>query len=355
MKYYFATSEDAPDIVRMMDEEAYPGDISLAFSRTDDPVSSLKAENDGAITLIARDDEGSPIAMCGAIPRYMYIGGELKLVGYVTGMRRKKSYKKIINWKKIFSELDSTGDYDAYICCIYSDNDYMLKMMSKKRSKMPYSLPVAKISEFFFSPRVRVKDPHPELEFANVTEKDLDQVISFLREQGKRHDLFPKLDSIRDIKGLKPEDLYCLKRDGKVVAATALWDRSDVKQFCLKECRGKMKILRAFNPLLSLLGYVTIPPDDTVIKFAYVAFMESENDDTSLMISLFARIKETARGSYDLLCLSATDAGPKYRAFKKIRGITMSQHIVQLVLKGINDKPAANINGDNMDLECALL
>ena len=116
-----------------------------------------------------------------------------------------------------------------------------------------------------------------------------------------------------------------------------------------------MKIVRALNPLLSLLGYVTIPPDDTLIKFAYVAFMESENDDTSLMISLFARMKEAAGGSYDLLCLSTTDAGLKYRAFKKIRGITMTQHIVQIVMQGINDKPAADINGDKMDIECALL
>ena len=66
---YFATSEDAPDIVRLMNEEAYPGDLSLAFSRTDDPVASLEAENDGSFTVIARDDDGSPIAMCGAIPR----------------------------------------------------------------------------------------------------------------------------------------------------------------------------------------------------------------------------------------------------------------------------------------------
>ena len=355
MNCYFAKSEDAPDIVRLMNEEAYPGDLSLAFSRTDDPVASLEAENDGSFTVIARDDDGSPIAMCGAIPRYMYIGGELKLVAYVTGMRRKKSYKKMINWKKIFAEMNSTADYDASICCIYSDNDHMLNMMSKKRGKMPYSLPIAKTTELFYSPRVRVKDPHPELEFSNVTEKDLDQVIGFLREQGSRHDLFPKLDSISDIKGLKPEDLYCLKRDGKVVAAAAMWDRRDVKQFRLNECRGKMKLVRALNPLLSLLGYVTIPPDDTLIKFAYVAFMESENDDTSLMISLFARMKEAAGGSYDLLCLSTTDAGPKYRAFKKIRGITMTQHIVQIVMQGINDKPAADINGDKMDIECALL
>lgn len=59
------------------------------------------------------------------------------------------------------------------------------------------------------------------MKFSAGTTEDAKEVISFVNEHGKRHDLFHKLDSVSDVKGLKAEDFYCLKRDGRVVAAVS--------------------------------------------------------------------------------------------------------------------------------------
>lgn len=83
--------------------------------------------------------------------------------------------------------------------------------------------------------------------------------------------------------------------------------------------------------------------------------MEAENDDPELYTSLFCRIKEEAKGTYESVIVSTVAGSPKYLAFKKIRGISFPHHIAQIVMNGINNTPPADINGENVDIEAALL
>lgn len=355
MVFSFGTSKDAPDVLRLLEDESYQGDLRIIFTRRDDPIASYKAENDGSITGMIRDNEGRAIATMSAIPRQMYIGGELKKTAYLSGLKKDLSYKKMINWRDVFAKMDAAGKYDAYFCCFVGDNDLIIRMLGKKRARLPYTIPVSSFDAFIYSPHVRIKDPHPELEFIKAEADDKDAAVKFINEQGKRHDLFHKLDSVDDVKGLDKADFYCLKKDGKIVAAGALWDRKEVKQYYLKECHGKMKLVRFLNPVLSLIGYIKIPPDNTRVNFAYISFLEAENDDPGLITSLLSRIKEEAKSSYDALFISAAHSSKKHGALKKIRGIRITHHIVQIVMNGINDVPPADIDGENMDIECALL
>ncbi len=355
MRFSFGTTEDAKEVLRLLELESYKGDLRIIFTRRDDPVNSLLMENDAAVTGVIRDSEDRVVATISVIPRVMYIGGELKNVAYITGFKRDHSYKNMINWKEVFARLDETGDYDVCICCFVGDNESVIKMLTKRRERLPYAIPVCKMDAFIINPKVKVKNPHPELQFSQVTASDEKEVISFVNEHGKRHDLFHKLDSVSDVKGLKAEDFYCLKRDGRVVAAAAIWNRQDVKQYILKECRGKMKLVRLLNPLLSALGYITIQPDNTKVNLAYVSFMEAENDDPELYTSLFCGIKEAAMGTYESVIVGTVVGTSKYAAFKKIRGLTFSHNIAQIAMNSINNKLPTDINGENADIEAALL
>ena len=355
MAFSFGTTNDAPEVLKLLEGESYKGNLRIIFTRRDDPIAAFKSESDGAITGIMRDTGGRLIATITAIPRIMYIGGELKRVAYITGLKKDLSYNKMVNWRELFSKMNAAGTYDAYICCFVGDNDTVIKMLTKKRTRLPHALPINKYEAFIFNPCVRVKDPHPELDFERADADDVNEVTAFISECGKKHDLFHKLDTIDDIKGLKAEDFYCLRRDGRIVAAAALWNRQDVKQYYVKECKGVMKLVRALNPILQRLGYVRILDDDSILNFAYVSFLEAENDDPELMTSLFSRIKEAAKADYEALIISAAHSTPKHTALKKIRGISIQHNIAQIVMNGINDVPPADINGQSMDLDCALL
>lgn len=355
MEFSFGTSKDAPEVLRLLEGESYKGDLSIIFTRRSDPVESLLMESDGAITGVIRDKSGHVIATLSAVPRHMYIGGELKKVAYLTGFKKDLSYNKIINWKTVFSKMNETGNYDCYFCCFVGDNDLIINMLTKRRARLPYTLPICKLEAFIYNPRVKVKDPHPELEFKRATADSINYVLSFISGQGKGHDMFHKLDSVSDIKTLKSEDFYYLTKDGRVVAAAALWNRQSVKQYILKECRGKMKLARCLNPLLSLLGYVKFPPDNTQVNLAYISFAEAENNDPELLTSLLSRIMKEADGKFEAVIIGAVPSSWKHKVYKKIRGISIMHNIAQIVMNGINDNPPADIDGENSDLECALL
>ena len=350
MTFSFATSEAAREIIALMEAEAAPGDLSLLYMRRDDPLASMLSESSQSVIGIMRDDEGAVAAMVAIIPMMMYIGGELKNVCYITSMKKSPSYTKNVNWIRVFSAMDATGDYDAYFCSFVEENDPVQQMFIKRRSHIPYSIPLCKYETFIYAPYVRVKDPCPELTLVRCSEKDAGDALQFISERQKHKDL-----AAGEINGLLPEDLYCLKKDGRIVAAAALWDRREVKQYYLKECKGKMRFLRALNPLFSMLGYVKIPPDDTLLKFAFISFLEAEDDSPELMTSLFCRLKEEARKSFDIIVIGASHNSPKYSFCKKIRHISFTTVINEIVMNGVNDKPSAGINGENIDLECALL
>ena len=355
MSFSYGTSKDAPQVLKLLEGESYKGDLRIIFTRRDDPVESLLKENDGSVTGVVRDSEDRIIATISLIPRQMYIGGELKSVAYITGYKKDQSYKKIINWRKVFLKISEIGYFDACFCCFVGDNDMIIKMLSKRRAKLPHAIPICMLEAFIYNPALKVKDPHPELQFKQGTEDSVSGITGFISAQGKGRDLFHKLDSVDDIKGLKAEDFYCLIRDGKPVAAAAIWNRQDVKQYYLKECRGKMKLLRCLNPLLSLLGFIRLPADNTKVNLAYISFAEAENDDPGLMTSLLCRILKEAKKDYDAVVISAVPTSKKFTVLKKIRGIRITHYIAQLDMSSINNIPPAAIDGENTDLECALL
>lgn len=83
--------------------------------------------------------------------------------------------------------------------------------------------------------------------------------------------------------------------------------------------------------------------------------MEAENDDPELYTSLFCGIKEAAMGTYESVIVGTVVGTSKYAAFKKIRGLTFSHNIAQIAMNSINNKLPADINGENADIEAALL
>lgn len=80
--------------------------------------------------------------------------------------------------------MNAAGTYDAYICCFVGDNDTVIKMLTKKRTRLPYALPINKYEAFIYNPCVRVKDPHPELDFARADADDVNEVTAFISECG---------------------------------------------------------------------------------------------------------------------------------------------------------------------------
>lgn len=352
MRFSFATSSDAPEVLSLLEAEAAPGNLQLLYTRRDDPVASFTEESPESVTGLIRDDSGRAVAMVTIIPRRMYIGGQVRNVCYITSMKKDPSYTRQINWHRVFSRMDATGSYDAYYCSFIIENDPVRKMFLKRRTHIPYSVALDKYETFIFSPKVRVKDPFPELELCRIAGPE---AAAFLTSCGKKHDLFPSLKDSPDISALLDEGIYCLKKDGRIVAAGALWDRRKVKQYYLMECRGIMKLLRLCNPLLSMLGYITLPPDDTMVKFAFLSFMTAEDDSPELLTSLFCRLKAEAQFSYDMIVAGATHSGSEYPVLRKIRAISFTTEINEIVMNGINDKPPAGIDGKSLDLECALL
>lgn len=352
--YYPAAVEDGEDILRIMEEDAAPGDISLLYTRRDNPYTSFLMENkDAQVGVIKKN--GRVVATIAAVPRDMYINGERKRVCYVTNMKRLKSCDAAVNWYKMFADMCRKADCDVYYCSLIEDNADVRRMLAKKRRFMPYTTPVCIYKTYIISTSVRLRADSYGYEFARAGQTDEAMLLDFLKKNGRKRNFFPVFEDLSDIGDLKTEDFYILKKDGIITAAGAVWDRRNVKQYVLNRCKGIYALLRCINPVISALGYIKLPKDDTEVKLAFLSFFLSEDgDEEKYRIFISLLLKEISY-IYPMLVIGTDINNPKYRVLEKIRSISFKTEINEVIMTGIDRKVPPSFDKSNVEVECALL
>ena len=355
--FSFAGPEDAAGILKIMEADITPGRLQLLYTRRDDPYESFLAESPETKIGVIRDD-GRIVATVAAIPRRMYINGEPRRVCYVSNMKRLKDCEGYLDWHKVFTEMCRAVDCDFYFCSLLDDNEEVKRMLHKKRRFMPYSKVMCVYKTYIISPKLRLPvaaETIRDAELVGGCREDERDIVRFLNDIGRTRDLFPVFEKLSELGDLEAEDFCLLKRDGRILAAGALWDRSRIKQYVVKGCHGIYALLRFFNPVLPYLGYIRIPKDDEVAPVAFISFLLAEHDNMEYLRALLSYMLREARSRYSMLVAGTDSTNAKKPLLEGLRSVSFETRLNEIIMTNMDGKTPPECNAGSMEAECALL
>ena len=352
--FSFATREDGAGILKIMESDIAKGEIKLFYTRRPNPYDSFMEESDKSIVGIFKRD-GEIVGTIAGVPRNAYVAGNKYNVCYATNMKRLHDLKSRINWIEAFNKMYDPLDCSVYFCSVVKENTDVLKMLKKERPKLPFAVEMDGYRTYIISPTAPVRNTCADLKFRRATEADEADVLAFLKIWGGQKSLFPVIESLNGKNIPKITDFYILHRDGNIKALGALWDRSKSKQYVVEEYSGKVAFLRSFNPIISRLGYVKIPPEGTQIKFTFLSFLLAEEYKCDYYRTFLYHIMGEVKKTHDMLVLGTNDHNEKREVLDEMRSLKFDTRLCEVVMENFRGAERVKFDYTNIEVECALL
>jgi len=386
MIYRPATPADGPDMLRLIESQASDGNIRIVYSRRPDAYRSYLMECADAEMVLCIGDDESILAQFACLPRKLYIDREVCTVGYVTGLHKttgtranvmklletgyvrssaKQFYCSVLDGNQsAFDRFAKRGlihpicDYTTYLL-----NPAVIKPMKQKALKTPKTpitseIPI--VSKMPISPESSISpnmpiDPISHIEhgltFRRATLDDSERLLHFYNEAGMGYSYFPVFSSMDDFSGLSVSDFFILENGDTIIAAGALWNQKAYKQYIVLEYAGVYRIATACNPLLRALHYPPLPGKNEAAHFAYVSFLISRENDSTIERLLLGEISATAH-NYDFLTIGAANGTALGHYLNSIKSIKIGSRLCVVD----HDKSGVIENTETpVRFECALL
>lgn len=274
---YEANESDGKEILRILESSAAKGNIELIYTRRPDAYASYMKETGEAKVYVSKVGDKT-IGTCAELIREVYIGGKPCKTAYICGLKKDAAYSGNIRFGSDFIHGLQQEDVGFYYCSVILENRETQKMFEKKR-KIISMAPITEYKTYIFNPRAKIKAKKHTFSFRQATENDISELINFLNREGKKRDLFPVIRTLEQFYNLRYSDFYILLDGEEIIAAAALWNQTEYKQYVVKKYRRFMKMVPFFNPLLKALGYISLPKEDKPLNFPMLSFFVCKNDD----------------------------------------------------------------------------
>lgn len=349
---YQASPEDGKEILRVLESSAAKGSIELLYTRRPDAYESYRKESGEARVFVSKDGERT-IGTCAELMREVYIGGEICRAAYVCGLKKDIEYDGGVGFGARFIKDLQQNDVDFYYCSVVAENSDVRRMFEKSRRLLSMK-PISGYKTYIINPKVKIKAPKHNLIFRRATESDTEKLIGFLNTEGKKKDVFPVIKSFDDFYNLSAEDFYLLLNDESIVAAAALWNQTEYKQYVVKRYGMLMKFARVFNPLLSALRYIKLPKENEPLDFPILAFFLCRNDNADNYRIFLDEIKREIAKSYDMFVIGLSDSHFAKPIMDKIPSINFKTELYEIRFLW-SEQTYKTPNSENIFFECGLL
>jgi hypothetical protein len=277
-----ATAADSAEILGILEENTFPGNLSLVFTRRPDAYRSFMAEGQEAHLLVCRDTQEGRIAGLGAYAVHeCFIDHRPEKIVYLFGLRGRKEYlakRALLSlpgaYRQVIEQFHAQG-VRYFLTVILQDNLPAQRLLTRERSHMPKHTFLCPYHTLTFPTRGRVRSLPDSYVFRQAKAQDRAALEDFLTDEGARSDFFPS--RIGDVFGRHPElsweSFYLLtNRQGSILACGAAWDQVSYKQYIVAGYGGKLRWLYRVSPLLCLFDYPPLPKPATILRFFLLAF-----------------------------------------------------------------------------------
>ena len=362
-----ATVQDRDEILRILEEASFKGNIALIYTRRPDAYRSFKQEGEEVHIIVARDTRCGKIAGFGACAiRTLFVNGIPARTGYLFGLRVARAYLKkfpiLHRGYAYLRTLHQAKNITYYITTILEENLYVQKLLEKRRRFMPTYQPFGRYEIFALSTRRTGKSTSSLLascSFRRATMADLPSLTAFLHEQGRQSQFFPVMTETvlcsGALPGLKVEDFWVIQHaGGEFLATGALWDQRSYKQYVLQGYGGYFKFLYPFAKLLPLFGFPALPAPGSTLAFCTLSFW-AVKDQNPEIFSLFLEQARRAARSFPFLIVGVHESHPLRSTLQKRPHISYKSKMY-LVFWQEQQESVKSLRQENAPyLECSML
>ncbi|NJD03865.1 MAG: GNAT family N-acetyltransferase [Ruminiclostridium sp.] len=334
-QFEFARPEDGAEMLEILEESDFKGQISLIYTRRPDAYASLMAEGEAAAVVICRDTEKNKVVGFGACSIHrLYINGKATSVGYLSGLRVRKEYRRLYPFlPRGYSLLRSFCTEHGVEYCftsILEENHYARRLLEKKRGFMPDYIPLS-VYETFIIKTGTGKKAGKGYRLIRAKPEDMPSMIEFLNLQGKSSQFFPAIAGSdfenKGFSGLNPEDFYILRdQNDEIAACAAAWDQSSYKQYILGGYSGLLKIIYPISSLIKLFGYPSLPKPGKILEFFTLSFL-TVRDNNENIFNTFISLVSREQKKYPFFIIGMGEANLLKKAVEAIPHISYKSRV----------------------------
>ena len=334
-KFEFARPEDGGELLGILEESDFKGQISLIYTRQPDAYASFKAEGEAAAVVLCRDTEKNKVVAFGACSVHkVYINGKATRVGYLSGLRVRKDYRRLYPFlPRGYSLLHSfCREHEVEYCytTILEENQYAQRLLEKKREFMPDYIPLSAYETFIIKTGAG-KKASKDYKLVRASAEDLPSILEFLNLQGMSSQFFPVI-TVSDFKcnrfsSLKPEDFHILlDKDNKIAACAAAWDQRSYKQYILAGYGGLLKIIYPISSVCKLFGYPSLPKPGKVLDFFTLSFLSVRDNNKSIFYE-FIKMFSAVHSKYPFFVIGMGEGNLLRKAMEVIPHISYKSRV----------------------------
>ncbi|NDL68566.1 hypothetical protein [Anaerotalea alkaliphila] len=323
-----AGPSDGKALLALYEDGAFPGGISVLFTRRPDAWFSLAREGEVEVVVVRDLGTGRIAAMGACILRPAWINGQVGRTGYLTGLKSLGEYRgRVPLGPRAYRLLyEATRErVDVYYTTILEENLAARRMLEKPRRNMPayrelggYTVHCLATGGFGGFPGLcglRGFRPWDDKKGMVLTGGSWEELWSLY---GPRAPEWNFSQTGRPW-GVEESDIRLLRDgSGQPVAGCVLWNQAAVKQHIPMEYRGVYRLLRHLP--LELAGYPRLPAPGVPAREAGFALLCSREGDPESLALLVEKTAREAAG-HDYLLLGLFQDHPLAPHLEKFRGI----------------------------------
>lgn len=324
-----AEDADAADLLRLYECEPSEGDLAVLTTRRPNPLASLRSEGDRVVFPVAVDHETGRIIGGGAcVVRRASVGGEVRTVCYLTGLKLLPEYRRQV---PLFARMygyarELTADVELYYTTIMADNLAAQKLLTGRRRRG--------------LPEYRAAGAYTTWCFRAPSRRHLLRGLSL--ELGSASDLVSSGFDLEPVGPLAPEVWVLRERGGAVVASAGVWDQRAHRQSIVTRYAGRYERLQRLPT--HLLGYPRLPRPGAVAAQAAVTQLWVRDWDPDLART-FLRALSHAQRSLDYLIWGAHASHPLASAPAALRAVRLHSLLYTVhwddACRGLSGAPVA--------------
>jgi len=337
MNVALATAADDLQIRALLRDEPMPGWVQLAYER--EPSFFSAAATLGDTQAIVLRDGDAVLGLGCRSSRRLYLDGEPRRVGYLSGLRTHPSIRGrscLARGYKLLRCLEDADPLPGYVSTILENNHAALDLLTSGRAGLPRycdigRYTVAAVPLGWIRPSRRISR---ELNVTRGSAPALREIIAFLNEQGKRRQFFPVIGE-QDIgtalwRCLRAEDfLVARTSSGGIAGVMACWDQSKFKQARVRNYSPWLRHTRGvLNMILRTAGLPGLARPGEAVRIAYAALTCIRDDRVEVFGTLLdAASSAAARAGTEILCCGFHERDPLREAIRPWRAMRYSSRV----------------------------
>lgn len=301
-----AKKSDESALRRIARDNYMEGNIRLSVQREPDFFSSLEVEGRFIQVCLGRDLRNNKvIGFAVRAIKEMFVNGSIRDIGYLSNLRLDKTYRGgtiIYRAYRFLKELHRDGWTQLYLTSILQDNQYAIKMLTSGRAGLPRYKDFGGYTAYAVGLKKKRGDLPVDLELRRGSEDMIEDVVLFLREEGKRKQFYPVyreadfLSTTGLLRGLRVDDLIIALRRSKVVGVIGLWDQTAVKQDVISGYSSLMRIIKPlWNAYAPLRDLPSLPVRDTPLNFFFASMNLVKNNKSEIFHALIEQLRSEGR------------------------------------------------------------